>query len=130
MRVHAVQRLHSEPLPSPVQHLLFVPEVVDVIFNFLDRKTNLTNAFVCKQWSQIALDVVWKEVDNLIQLFSLLKPICRVLCQPERAEYLFEAMPDANGWLRFKRYASRVRCLRFRSIKYTLDINCMLDDVA
>ncbi|KAF8835217.1 hypothetical protein BDN67DRAFT_959372 [Paxillus ammoniavirescens] len=130
MRVHAVARPHSELLPSPVQRLLFVPELVDVIFNFLDRMTNLTNALVCKQWSQIALDVVWKEVDNLIQLFSLLKPMRLVLRQSERAEYLFEAMPDANDWLRFKRYASRVRCLRFRSNKYTSDINCMLDDVA
>lgn len=56
-------------------HILFIPELLDIVFNFLDRETNVTNACVCKRWSEIALDVVWREVDDIIRLFRLLKPI-------------------------------------------------------
>ncbi|KAF8839248.1 hypothetical protein BDN67DRAFT_981963 [Paxillus ammoniavirescens] len=114
MHAHAVPPPHSELL---AQCVFFNPELLDTIFNFLDKKTNVTNALVCKQWSQIALDVVWKEVDDLVLLLNLLKPV-------------FKAMPEANDWLRFQRYASRVRCLRFHSNKYTADVNRLLDDVA
>ncbi|KIJ12828.1 hypothetical protein PAXINDRAFT_82284 [Paxillus involutus ATCC 200175] len=124
MCADAVPPPHSELL---AQRVFFIPELVDIIFNFLDRKTNVTNALVCKQWSRIASDVIWKEVDNLIQLFSHLKPIRQVAHQGEK---VFEAMPDANDWLRFERYSSRVRCLRFDSDDYVLDINHLLDDVA
>ncbi|KIK96983.1 hypothetical protein PAXRUDRAFT_137252 [Paxillus rubicundulus Ve08.2h10] len=132
MPVHAIPPPHSEPLPLlPTTHrVLFIPELVDIIFRFLDKKTNVTNALVCKQWSQIALDVVWKEVDDLVQLFSLLKPIREAERQGERMQYVFEATPEANDWLRFERYASRVRCLRFHWSKYGADINRLLDDVA
>ncbi|KIJ19636.1 hypothetical protein PAXINDRAFT_8120 [Paxillus involutus ATCC 200175] len=112
MCAHTVPPPHSESL---AQRVFFIPELVDVIFNFLDRKANVTNALVCKQWSPIALDVVWKEVDDLVQLFSLLKPIREATRSEEEYEYVFEAMPDANDWLRFEPYASRVRCLRFHS---------------
>lgn len=61
---------------TPASHrVLFIPELLDIIFNFLDKDTNATIACVCKRWSEIALDVVWKEVDDLISLFHLLKPI-------------------------------------------------------
>ncbi|KAF8835219.1 hypothetical protein BDN67DRAFT_959375 [Paxillus ammoniavirescens] len=117
-------RAHAEPYPAAQR--VFIPELIDIIFNFLDRKTNVTNALVCKQWSQIALDVVWNEVDDLIQLFSLLKPIREAKLPGER---VFETPPDANDWLRFGRYASRVRCLRFYWAKYDADIDHLLDDV-
>ncbi|KAF9244498.1 hypothetical protein BU15DRAFT_85881 [Melanogaster broomeanus] len=105
------------PVVQSAHRVLFIPELVDIIFNSLDRKTNVTNARVCKEWSEIALDVIWKEVDDLVQLFSLLKPV-------------FESLPEANDWFRFERYASRVRCLRFRSDKCRDDIIDLLDDVA
>jgi hypothetical protein len=43
---------------------------------------------------------------------------------------VFEAMPDASDWLRFERYAARVRCLRFHWEKCWANINHLLDDVA
>lgn len=60
----------------PASHrVLSIPELLDIIFNFLGRNSNVRNACVCKRWSDIALDVVWKEVDDLLDLFRLLKPI-------------------------------------------------------
>ncbi|KIJ11935.1 hypothetical protein PAXINDRAFT_118616, partial [Paxillus involutus ATCC 200175] len=128
MRVHVVPPPHSELLPPPAHRVLFIPELVDIIFNFLDKVTNVTNALVCEQWSQIALDVVWKEVDNLVQLFSLLKPIHEAE-ECEGQEFQSE-LPDANDWLRFEQYASRVRCLRFHWDRYNAEINCLLGYVS
>ena len=70
---------------SESHRVLFIPELLDIIFNFLDRDSNIVNARVCKRWSEIALDVVWKEVDDLIYLFRLLKPICQ---QEDMFEYV------------------------------------------
>ena len=73
---------------SDAHRVLFIPELLDIVFSFLDRDANVANACVCKRWSQIALDVVWKEVDDLIQLFRLLKPISQQ-----------EDLLDYVGWL-------------------------------
>lgn len=70
--------------------VLFITELLDIIFSFLDRDSNVTNACVCKRWSDIALDVVWKEVDDLLHLFRLLKPICH---QPDTYEYVSNPCP-------------------------------------
>ncbi|KAF8129848.1 hypothetical protein EV363DRAFT_1219642 [Boletus edulis] len=113
--------------PVPAHRVLFIPELLDIIFNFLGRHTNVTNACVCKRWSEVALDVVWKEVDDLLHLFRLLKPISH---QHDTFEYCFETLPEANDWVRFEKYASRVRTLRFRPAKYDLEIYPLLDDVA
>jgi hypothetical protein len=77
--------MSSATLPGPAHRVLFIPELLDIIFNFLDRDANVANACVCKRWSEIALDVVWKEVDDLLHLFRLLKPIVH---QEDTFEYV------------------------------------------
>jgi hypothetical protein len=46
-----------------------------MIFSFLDDIDNASNAQVCKLWSTVALDVIWKEPSNLHRLFSRLVPL-------------------------------------------------------
>ncbi|KAF8553097.1 hypothetical protein OG21DRAFT_1414929, partial [Imleria badia] len=116
--------VNSSVMDSPAHRILFIPELLDIIFNFLDREANVTNACVCKRWSEVALDVVWKEVDDLIHLLRLLKPIS---LHEETFEY---TLPEANDWSRFEKYASRVRSLKFRPTKYDIEICPLLDDVA
>jgi len=53
---------------------LLIPELLRNIFSFADRNDNVSHACVCKQWSDIALDFVWKEVENILQLLTLLRP--------------------------------------------------------
>ena len=74
-RMRSIIHDPSDIALAPSHRVLFIPELLDIIFGFLDRDTNVTNACVCKQWSEIALDVVWKEVNDLLHLFRLLKPI-------------------------------------------------------
>ena len=54
--------------------VLFIPELLKNILSFLDRLDNVINACVCKQWSEIALDLIWREVNNLPRLLTLLRP--------------------------------------------------------
>ncbi|EIW78085.1 hypothetical protein CONPUDRAFT_129128 [Coniophora puteana RWD-64-598 SS2] len=68
----------SAPAPAfrPASHrVLFVPELLEFIFSYLDREDNVNNACVCKQWSTIGLDMLWRNVDNIFQLFNALCPI-------------------------------------------------------
>lgn len=53
---------------------LLIPELLQNIFSFVDRNDNVSNACVCKQWSEIALDLVWREVENIPQFLTLLRP--------------------------------------------------------
>ncbi|KAG8215667.1 hypothetical protein J3R82DRAFT_7541 [Butyriboletus roseoflavus] len=121
-----MRSITSTDCPS-AHRVLFISELLDIIFNFLDRDSNVRNACVCKRWSNIALDIVWKEVDDLLHLFRLLKPIRP---QEDAFEYVFETLPEASDWSKFEKYASRVRSFKFRPENYELEIWPLLDDVA
>ena len=68
----SVQSQGSFPNIHPV---LSIPELLDLTFGFMDRASNINNACVCRRWSEIALDNLWREVDNLFLLFNLLAPL-------------------------------------------------------
>ena len=63
-----------------LQRVLCIPELLDLVFGFLDHASNARNARVCKTWSSRALDVLWRGVDDLHHLFSLLAPLRVVGC--------------------------------------------------
>jgi hypothetical protein len=64
------------PLISLMQphRVLLIPELLQNILSFLDRADTVANACVCKQWSEIALDLIWREVNSLPRLLALLRP--------------------------------------------------------
>lgn len=104
--------------------VLFIPELLGIIFGFVDEDDHVNNACVCKQWSEIALDIIWWEVDDLSRLLALLRPY------KIKGRYnLFDGLPDSRDWARFQKYANRVRILRFQQdsdVHYT----GLLDDMA
>jgi hypothetical protein len=55
--------------------VLETPELLDLIFRELSRSDNARNARVSKQWLNVALDSVWREVDDLLILFKVLVDI-------------------------------------------------------
>lgn len=59
-------------LKSARQSVLETPELLDLILSGLELRDNAQNARVCKLWSQVALDSLWKEVDDLKPLFNVL----------------------------------------------------------
>lgn len=57
------------------QRVLEIPEILELVFSFLDDKSNANNITVCKRWSELALNMVWREVSDAHRLFSLLAPM-------------------------------------------------------
>ncbi|KJA15683.1 hypothetical protein HYPSUDRAFT_148782 [Hypholoma sublateritium FD-334 SS-4] len=95
-------------MTSSTRRVLRIPELIFTIFEFLDHKSNARNARVCHAWVEIALEIIWKEVDSLYQLFGVLGRLKRAGGE----FYEFESKPDAVNWLRFETYARRVKSLR------------------
>lgn len=57
-----------------MHRVLRIPELLQMVFAVSDPRSNTVNARVCKQWSDIALDILWREIDELDILFEILAP--------------------------------------------------------
>ena len=81
---------HLEPHSSPASQtmsrpgylqnttmlrVLFIPELLDMIFSYLDASDNAANARVCRRWCDVALDTLWRDVEDVCRLFGLLAPL-------------------------------------------------------
>ena len=62
---------------STVHRVLAIPELLQIIFSFGTRGSNVSNALVCRSWREPALDNVWREVDDIYYLLQLLAPFHR-----------------------------------------------------
>lgn len=60
---------------SVLQRVSSIPELLDLIFDNLDPTSNANNVVVCKVWSEVARDKLWREVYNPRRLLSILAPI-------------------------------------------------------
>ena len=74
---HAVTCYHqtSAMYQSVLQRVSSMPELLDIIFDHLDPTSNVTNVVVCKGWSEVARDKLWREVHYPRRLLSILAPI-------------------------------------------------------
>ncbi|KAL1945271.1 hypothetical protein VTO73DRAFT_2122 [Trametes versicolor] len=78
------------------------------------------SARVCKVFADPALDVLWRELDDLLVLLRILPPF-----QPYTAHY-FSILEDISPtqWIRFQSYARRVRAIHkpdFESVAGAVD---------
>ena len=60
---------------SVLQRVGSIPELLDLIFDHLGPISNVNNVVVCKAWSEVARDRLWREVRNPRRLLSILAPI-------------------------------------------------------
>ncbi|KAG6832769.1 hypothetical protein H0H87_000422 [Tephrocybe sp. NHM501043] len=107
-----------------MSRVLAIPELLDMVFQFLDEASNASNARVSKQWSEMALDVLWKEVTSLHRLFGLLAS----LEKSGSSTYRFVRLLEPSDWVRFERYRRRVRKLSYKT-KHALH-HSVFDDIA
>ncbi|KAJ4475010.1 hypothetical protein J3R30DRAFT_635207 [Lentinula aciculospora] len=89
---------------------LRIPEILENIFEFADEQSNCnSNVLVCKSWSNPCLNVIWREVKDLIRLVKLLGPVY------DRGPTMEFSRNDAPlDWDTFSSYAKRVRIIRFK----------------
>ncbi|KDQ59887.1 hypothetical protein JAAARDRAFT_192345 [Jaapia argillacea MUCL 33604] len=88
---------------------LHTPELLAIIFAFAENKCQTAlSARVCKLWSEIALNFLWRDVEQLSHLFGLLAPV-----RNGSAGCIFESIPTLKSWIRFAHYSHRVRSITY-----------------
>ncbi|KAH8109617.1 hypothetical protein DFH11DRAFT_1730892 [Phellopilus nigrolimitatus] len=99
---------------SGLQRVLAVEELLDVIFDFATRDTKARCARVCKSWSNVALDSLWKSMDSVRPALSLLSPMVEEVpgFGEKSRELKFARKVRPKDWARFNVYAARIRHLR------------------
>ncbi|KAH9929236.1 uncharacterized protein B0H18DRAFT_1117582 [Fomitopsis serialis] len=102
-----------------------VTELIAIILSFLDNRSLARSARVSRKWSEIALDILWREVDDLHRLFSTLCPFAKPMKKMGEGGRMLQSFKykrniSKQDWQRFARYSTRVRRLVFneRSPKY------------
>ncbi|TDL15769.1 hypothetical protein BD410DRAFT_822996 [Rickenella mellea] len=88
-----------------MHRVLTIPELLDIIFCSTDELANARSVSVCKTWSGVALDTLWRDVHGLPRLFSLLAPVRR------SSFYGFQRSIEPSDWTRFNAVAHRVKYL-------------------
>jgi hypothetical protein len=108
---------------SRVHEVLSVPELLSIVFSFLEKGDVFDCATVCKLWSSIALDELWREMNDAPNLFSLLGSysndneerylVRRQSYSPANANReIYQNLvgdPEPDDWRTFEPYARRVR---------------------
>jgi len=61
-----------------MHHLFCIPELLCLIIGNLDREDRVRCAQVCQFWSEVALDVIWYNVEDLRILANPISPIKRM----------------------------------------------------
>lgn len=64
-------------IPAAASSPLEIPEILELILDEFSRKENTSIATVCRTWSHPALDRIWRSMDSLIPLFTLIGPIAK-----------------------------------------------------
>ncbi|KIO23774.1 hypothetical protein M407DRAFT_26773 [Tulasnella calospora MUT 4182] len=110
----------TEPtfIPPPVPRALRIPEVLLEIFVASTDSTRAAAARVCRSWSSLALDVLWRDMESPIPLLQVLSPL-QPKQTPEQDGETYDDWDFANGlfdvdWTRFHSYATRIRTLVYR----------------
>ncbi|KAJ8697425.1 hypothetical protein PTI98_004233 [Pleurotus ostreatus] len=98
---------------SLMPHALTMRGVLSRIFSYSTKGSNVVNACVCKAWSNEALSVNWYDIDASV-LINMLAPL-----EMESRLLRFSRAIKDDDWLRFDKYAWRVRKIAFqRNINY------------
>ncbi|TFK60413.1 hypothetical protein BDN72DRAFT_965696 [Pluteus cervinus] len=96
--------------------VLTIPELLRNIFFSLPGGTHRDTYYatlVCHTWSEIALDVLWYEVDDICTLFNLLVPLIKLETDPPAGRK--NQACHAEDWVRFEKYSRRVKMLAIES---------------
>ncbi|KAH8101062.1 hypothetical protein DFH11DRAFT_1751534 [Phellopilus nigrolimitatus] len=109
---------------------LSMPELLGTIFLFSDQSSQARCARVCRLWSPIALETLWKVVYSMKDLFSLISPLYvweEDLESKARTLQLRDWI-RSESWTRFNRYASLVRTLFISKLPMEGEFDVFLDN--
>lgn len=76
---------------------IYIAEVLTLILSFLDDRSLARSARVCKQWTDVALDILWHTITDLRSLLSLLAPLTgekKATGRHAQYTYIVSYLPD------------------------------------
>ncbi|KAG8944659.1 hypothetical protein FRC04_001623 [Tulasnella sp. 424] len=95
---------------------LAVPELLANVLSFATQSTLASCALACKSWSDVALDVLWRNLDSVFPLLEMLMGMELLgdldYPSPNSLQRLSSRLSRAD-WSRFQLYAGRVRSLSY-----------------
>lgn len=97
------EKVTENSILGTVPRALRIPEVLLEIFAASDNPTRAVSARVCRSWSNLALDVLWRDMSSPIPLLQVLSPL-----QPKQAPADSE-QPEGEtyeDWVRVFSYSS------------------------
>ncbi|KAF7416383.1 hypothetical protein PC9H_002648 [Pleurotus ostreatus] len=108
--------------------VLAIDELLRHIFQYCDRRDNLNNALVSKKWSEEALSALWKHLDAMYPLLSLLAPLVKSKDNSSLRE--FERPLWSYDWTIFRKYSWRVYTIVYSSIGSELYSHSVFTEIA
>ncbi|KAG8983086.1 hypothetical protein FRB93_007677 [Tulasnella sp. JGI-2019a] len=113
--------LHTPKFPSPliVMRALDIPEILSQVLDLVGDGDKVASALVCRTWNSVALDAIWRDVNDLVQLLRLIGDVKAVNgfntiihCGTD-LELEFSQSLEGTDW--FDSYAARVISLDWDS---------------
>ncbi|KAF4582685.1 hypothetical protein EYR40_002609 [Pleurotus pulmonarius] len=89
---------------------------------------NFSNALVSRKWSEEALSALWKHLDAMYPLLSLLAPLVKSKDNSSLRE--FERPLWSHDWTIFRKYSWRVYSISYSSIGSELYSHSVFTDIA
>ncbi|KAK7442032.1 hypothetical protein VKT23_016309 [Stygiomarasmius scandens] len=113
-----------------MHHVFQIPELLHPIIYSLERDDQVQCALVCRSWSEIALDIIWDEVDDFRKLANILSPVKKQISAEEHISYIFDPTPGPQRWMRFQtHYSRRIKVLKFETSKDEHDLSPLLSSI-
>lgn len=86
----------------------YTPDLLHIIFSFLDMKSLKNTACVCRVWNDIAVDRIWQALPGLLPLITHFWP---PWIYAKNGMMGLDDTEDHELWSRFRAYSRRVRKL-------------------
>ncbi|KAG9016343.1 hypothetical protein FRB90_003217 [Tulasnella sp. 427] len=100
--------MNPAPGYSTIPRVLSISEILRDVFLDLDYSSCAAAARVCKTWVDVALDILWEELESPFPIMRLLGPITLT-----DFGWDWETAFPEKEWARFASYTARVRSLSY-----------------
>ncbi|KAG9003636.1 hypothetical protein FRB94_003025 [Tulasnella sp. JGI-2019a] len=99
---------------------LDIPEIPSQVLDLMGESDKFASALVCQTWSSVALDAIWRDLDELIALLYLIGDVTTIYnfktrFPRTRQHVEFSQSLEGTDWSRFDSYAARVISLNWDS---------------
>ncbi|KAG9010551.1 hypothetical protein FRB95_013804 [Tulasnella sp. JGI-2019a] len=89
-----------------------VHEILSLVLDLVGGSDKVASALVCRTWSFVTLDAIWRNLNNLLQLLYIIGDVTNNL---ETTHVEFSQSLEGTDWSQFDSYAARVISLDWDS---------------